>query len=377
MTEFVRLHSSQTNSIKKTNEGCISVCLDVVSLGSDANVDQVIILRIADTGVGIPQDFIDNRLFVPFSQVNQLDSGLGLGLPIVKQTVDALGGNIQVDSDETTGTTVIVTLPWSGSQELKGMDVKRASASLFDASLPITSKDLPALYAQLRPSSKWSDSDRGRRCADLIWFSLTRSLRNTVQTQLDSWRPETVADIIIVFGDDVDVSSATNEHGDQPMLILGSPALGNERRPHQNLNRISPQYVVSKTLTPSKLRRAFETLFPDRFAQRQSSAIVSPGLSRTLPPLNTAARAGRTDEDSTNASDDSLLENFAALSETRREISPVPGKGLPEIGSRPRLLLVDDNAINLRVLVCEIRLPGWRMRVLTISIGIICPEVQD
>ncbi len=77
--------------------------------------DGRIVLRVEDQGIGIPEDDL-RHLFEPFHRgrnVGQI-SGTGLGLTIVKRSVEAHGGTIQVESQEGQGTTVTVMLPIEG-----------------------------------------------------------------------------------------------------------------------------------------------------------------------------------------------------------------------------------------------------------------------
>jgi PAS domain S-box-containing protein len=73
-----------------------------------------LILRVADTGVGIPADQID-RVFERFYQVDGSMSrrygGAGLGLALVKDVVEAHGGTVFLESTEGSGSTFTVTLP--------------------------------------------------------------------------------------------------------------------------------------------------------------------------------------------------------------------------------------------------------------------------
>ncbi len=73
---------------------------------------ECLVLRIADTGIGIPEECIEH-LFEPFFQVETevQNIGTGVGLALVKQIVDAVGGTIAVESIEGKGTTFIITLP--------------------------------------------------------------------------------------------------------------------------------------------------------------------------------------------------------------------------------------------------------------------------
>ncbi len=67
-----------------------------------------IVLEVADTGVGIPEE-TRARLFRPF--VTTKAGGLGLGLPYCKKAVEAHGGSISVYSTPGSGTTFTIRLP--------------------------------------------------------------------------------------------------------------------------------------------------------------------------------------------------------------------------------------------------------------------------
>jgi signal transduction histidine kinase/CheY-like chemotaxis protein len=72
-------------------------------------------LTVADNGVGVPADFLP-YVFEPFSQADastrRVYGGLGLGLSIVRQLVEAHGGSINVSSEgEGRGTVFTVQLP--------------------------------------------------------------------------------------------------------------------------------------------------------------------------------------------------------------------------------------------------------------------------
>jgi signal transduction histidine kinase len=69
---------------------------------------------LADTGIGIPaQDFerIFDRNFRSQNARRSRDDGSGLGLPMAKSILKALGGAIKVTSTENLGSTFTVTLP--------------------------------------------------------------------------------------------------------------------------------------------------------------------------------------------------------------------------------------------------------------------------
>ena len=74
---------------------------------------QQAVFRIQDYGIGIPPSEQD-RLFESFHRASNVGSisGTGLGLPIVKRSVDLHGGTITVDSKINIGTIFTVTIPY-------------------------------------------------------------------------------------------------------------------------------------------------------------------------------------------------------------------------------------------------------------------------
>lgn len=93
-----------TNAIKYGNSSPIIV--------SCHEVNGTAILSVKDQGIGISTED-KNRIFKQFerAKTNQQVSGLGLGLYIVKNIVDAHSGRIEVESELGKGTTFTVYLP--------------------------------------------------------------------------------------------------------------------------------------------------------------------------------------------------------------------------------------------------------------------------
>ena len=95
-----------SNALKFTQSGTVSVELARWHDG------QALIVR--DTGIGIANADL-SRIFDPFEQLEPVRRktvpGIGLGLALVKQLVDALGGRIAVSSTEGSGTVFRVDLP--------------------------------------------------------------------------------------------------------------------------------------------------------------------------------------------------------------------------------------------------------------------------
>ncbi|CAI6337084.1 unnamed protein product [Periconia digitata] len=93
------------NALKYTESGYIHVSLRSSS-STDGSDNRIVSFTIKDTGKGMSQQFLANQAFQPFKQENSHAPGIGLGLSIVRQIIDSLGGNISVTSAPGKGTEV-------------------------------------------------------------------------------------------------------------------------------------------------------------------------------------------------------------------------------------------------------------------------------
>ena len=80
--------------------------------------DQVLLLTVEDTGVGIPPEVLP-RIFERFWQVDTSSTrkfqGAGIGLALVRSLTEAMDGSVKVDSQLGHGTTFTITLPAEAS----------------------------------------------------------------------------------------------------------------------------------------------------------------------------------------------------------------------------------------------------------------------
>jgi signal transduction histidine kinase len=72
--------------------------------------DEAIILTVRDNGQGIPAEHVP-KIFDMFYRASDISEGSGLGLYIVKETLDKLGGTISVQSVLGEGSVFTITLP--------------------------------------------------------------------------------------------------------------------------------------------------------------------------------------------------------------------------------------------------------------------------
>lgn len=116
------------NAIKFTPQGEISVFvlsdaqadeqldrLRARSNGFDMTAEDVLVVGVRDTGVGIPRDELP-RIFERFYKVDRArgQGGTGLGLAIAKHIVEAHSGRIWAESTPGKGTTFYFTVPKEG-----------------------------------------------------------------------------------------------------------------------------------------------------------------------------------------------------------------------------------------------------------------------
>jgi two-component system sensor histidine kinase SenX3 len=104
---IVAVHNLVANAIAYSNEG------GRVGVGAKV-VDDTVEIGVTDQGIGIEPEELD-RVFERFYRVDQARSrntgGSGLGLSIVKHTVQNLGGDVRVWSQPGRGSTFMIRLP--------------------------------------------------------------------------------------------------------------------------------------------------------------------------------------------------------------------------------------------------------------------------
>jgi PAS domain S-box-containing protein len=107
-----------TNAIKYTPEaGVITFSLSV------RQKEQDILVRVKDTGYGIPrdaQDKIFQKLFRADNVREKETDGTGLGLYIIKAIIEQSGGKVWFESEENKGSTFYASIPLEGMKKKTG-----------------------------------------------------------------------------------------------------------------------------------------------------------------------------------------------------------------------------------------------------------------
>lgn len=99
-----------SNSIKFTASGSITLYATILHAVTNRHR---LLLCVTDTGIGIPDHKL-NTVFEPFCQAdespNRIFQGAGLGLGLIRRTVERLNGTLSISSEEGVGTTVCITV---------------------------------------------------------------------------------------------------------------------------------------------------------------------------------------------------------------------------------------------------------------------------
>ena len=106
-TLYIIIKNLAENSIKFTPSGSVSI-------KARLDLDDVVRVQISDEGIGIPEEAIPNlfrRFYRAQSAVERGIAGTGLGLYMVKESLETYGGSIEVTSTEGKGTTFTIHLP--------------------------------------------------------------------------------------------------------------------------------------------------------------------------------------------------------------------------------------------------------------------------
>lgn len=143
-----------SNAIKYTPAGG-SVMVDVDELPCDESGYMIARIRVSDTGIGMSQDYM-TKIFDAFTReqntIKSKIAGTGLGMSIVKNYVELLGGTINIESELGKGSTFTVILkhriadesyyvknhvedPGTGSEILEGRNILLAEDNDLNAEI--------------------------------------------------------------------------------------------------------------------------------------------------------------------------------------------------------------------------------------------------
>ncbi|KAF2129179.1 hypothetical protein P153DRAFT_317851 [Dothidotthia symphoricarpi CBS 119687] len=320
------------NALKYTDSGFIAVSMTQSSSGPQL-ID--FSLTVEDSGRGMSAEYQKSKLFAPFSQEDPFSSGTGLGLSIVKQIVESFKGDIEVKSTVHVGSQIKVSmrLP-SGQTE----DVKQTHA-LLPASNKLRET---SVCISCEPDTR--GGERGVKTKE----SMHKACQGFGMKIAQGPSPS-IADVDFLLTDSPSLDQLLREPGasrvDKPLLCVVCICTDTAEKTAVE-QRLGPQIsalgwiaeIVTQPCGPRKLarlllacRKRASTQETERHLTRSKSTFAVPRHQSLAPPTTLIHRS---------------------LSDILQKPSP---PALPPTSQTeyfpPRVLLVDDNAINLKLLV--------------------------
>ncbi|KAJ5989694.1 hypothetical protein N7481_004904 [Penicillium waksmanii] len=290
------------NALKYTERGLVSVCLEATRRSKGHSRDQepedMVTLTISDTGKGISSEYLRTRLYTPFSQEDTLSVGAGLGLSIVRDIVSTFNGSINIQSKVGQGTMVRVLIPLR-------RPIEDESPSKIDTNCELKS---PMPSSQL--SCLGLTNKRAAFCGmdpplieNQFWSSIAQYVTDWYGMHIVPWSAN--GDVDFVFVDAAYLSAENVRHlpATLPNLLVFCNDWDNSSELRKKSLHLADSLVIlRRPCGPQKLARGI------------------------LGCLNSTS--------STLSNSDSLI----------------PAGARPVSQSGPRVLLVDDNDINLRLM---------------------------
>ncbi|KXG45518.1 CheY-like superfamily [Penicillium griseofulvum] len=115
------------NALKHTESGSVSLHIEAQTSKNDC---PMLMMTVSDTGRGISNDYLRSHVFTPFSQEDPMSPGAGLGLSLVRAILRSLGGSIAIKSQLGVGTVVKIMFPLTYPQQEKPSETESPSPGL-------------------------------------------------------------------------------------------------------------------------------------------------------------------------------------------------------------------------------------------------------
>ncbi|KAG9676385.1 hypothetical protein KCU99_g2782, partial [Aureobasidium melanogenum] len=382
------------NALKYTERGYIVTSLKLIP-PNDKQKRSRVRLTITDSGKGISKEFMTSQLFRAFAQEDDLSEGTGLGMSMVAKIVKNLGGHIDVQSKKDVGTTVSVTMP---------LDVKGSGDAqrIHDRTLSSGPTMISMHCLGFAPTEPLREKTimAGR---DFQIETLRKTCRQlNVMVSPSSWSAPNGFDLAMVTEEDVPellrllqpTLTRTPHAGPdtirairtKPLLVICRNCRSRRELKESALNQLVHGHVeyVSQPCGPRKLAAAIRRCLSDTpnsdswsensptpqanslqrpsdpgfpFPARRPSE--DPNMQTPRPPLPESFRQRSHENKPSSLPKDSPMDSFEQNKVVTASTKPTPSKAAVEVDpSKPTLLLVDDNAVNLRLITAYAKKHG-------------------
>ncbi|KAJ4139725.1 hypothetical protein NW768_001068 [Fusarium equiseti] len=347
------------NALKYTTEGTITISLtQQVTAVRRRRPEQVVCFVVKDTGRGISQEYLQRGIFKPFSQENDLSPGTGIGLSLVKQIVKQFRGQISIESQVGVGTTVTVLLP---------LERPRSSgipSNLMDAQARFNeqAQDLAGLRVRIISDSTHKSALRDtldRVCKEWLKLELLAEDDNSRKPDLVLWTQHSLPAI----------TQYTDSLALVPNVVICQDALTAYERTRDSYAAgwKGVFEFVSQPVGPRKLAKTLSLAY-SRWAEDEEPRSTppppdssppsvnrhptsSPNSSYAFPPQPNPDNTSRTVPDLSRPAAVSSEGTGGAVVRSSTKLPPTEQESIDPDNHAPKILLVEDNHINLKILV--------------------------
>lgn len=247
------------NALKYTDEGRVSLSLEAVSHSEGRSrrqgLEDMVTLTVTDTGRGISEEFLRGKLYTPFTQEDSLAVGTGLGLSIVRSLVKALNGHIRVRSRPGEGTMVRVTLPLARPVGEESPPVEPHTYSVQQREILTQTLMLRERYSRRR-AAIWG-ADPESLAKNETWGGIAKYLTEWFDIEIVAWPCTLPLDILLIREMDlqelrnVELSAALPS-----LLILCSKPVDYSMAQSEWLSLASSVDIIRRPCGPHKLARS-------------------------------------------------------------------------------------------------------------------------
>jgi signal transduction histidine kinase len=345
------------NALKYTKVGYIHVSVKAYPVAFGENGETIrskVTVTVKDTGCGIGSEFLQNGLFNAFSQENSMAIGNGLGLNITHRTVLALGGSIQFDSHKGVGTQASVSIELDHISDLLSLDTPETwtTSSLDAAQGLVVGKAVGLLGLGSSDSDLTLATSLQQLCHNWFKMKLSPSLPSEPSTSHCDIYISTLEFMHKGHLDIKSVVDSKNKRETLPVIVIcPSPRIAHSMFMETQKRDITDIVeFISQPCGPRKLAQTFEICF-ERQQRRQKLADVKG--DRLIEPVNDLKPqdpAARGQSDSSNCHWDYQVKSDRFQTPLNGIISDARTSQY-EQNSGNKILIVDDNTINVRVLV--------------------------
>ena len=338
------------NALKYTEKGTIEVKLRLQNSDIPNTADwsdneensKKLVLTITDTGKGISSEYLKTRLYTPFAQEDGLAPGTGLGLSITHSIVTMLGGDIEIRSQKGQGTEAEITLPlsYTESDRISIDESPSKSVNSFEVLRDCHASKTIGLYGfGLNGVSGLQASRTEGILKKYIsdWYGMK---------VLSSWPPSTHIDTILVEEENLP-DLLSKETGLNNLVVLSnSPSASGSKEIRQQTGVLE---YLSKPFGPYKLAKALRLCLEKAESYKIDGTILQQKTAGAVPTPPIADDSHSVKDGAVSSAVESSQQG--ALSSSNGVNSTLVLSAItPPARKDPKILLVEDNKINLRLL---------------------------